>query len=356
VQDVLGMNDHRTYPAENGREALEILEWLRADLIVSDIMMPVMGGYEFYRQVRSRPEWLHIPFIFLTAKGSQRDVMAGKQLGADDYLVKPFSANELLVVVNSKLAMAQRWKQVQQQELAVIKRNILKALNHEFRTPLSYISTYTSILAESGGKLDQKDFQEFCQAIAAGGQRLQSLVEDFLFWAQLETGEAKLDYESRRILIDDLTPLLQMVIASYQEQAREKQLSIHPQMAGGLRPVVADSDYLVDAIGRLIGNAIKFSPKGADPIVVSADMAGDMLRIAVSDHGVGIPPEAMGGLFQVLYQVDRDKMEQQGSGSGLAITKAIVMLHGGEIQAESEPNVGSTFTILLPVTKRDIYD
>lgn len=348
VQEILELEDYVTHPAKNGQEALEMLDWLRADLIVSDIMMPIMNGYEFYRQIRSRPDWLHVPFIFLTAKGSRQDVLVGKQLGADDYLTKPFSADELLVAVSSKLAIAQRWRQVHQREITVIKRNILHSLSHEFRTPLTYISAYTEMLAESGGQLSQEDFQEFCQAILAGSERLRSLVEDFLFLIELETGEARLAYETRRTVISDLSPILHMVIARYEEQAQKKGLTLRVHLADGLPPVLADGEYLADTFGRLVENAIKFSPQGAGPIGVDVDTAGDMLRVAISDHGVGIPPESVDTVFQALHQVDRDRMEQQGTGSGLAIARAVLALHGGEIKVESKPGVGTTFTVLLP--------
>lgn len=352
VKDILDLQGYRTYTAENGQEALEALEWLRANLIVSDIMMPVLDGYEFYQRVRSQPEWSQIPFIFLTAKGSRLDVLMGKQMGADDYLTKPFSAEELLVAVASKLAIAERWKHAHQREIAAVKRTILSTLNHEFRTPLTHIATYSAVLASGNGQLSQADFQEFCQVILDGSNRLRSLVEDFLFLVELETGEAKSVYESRRTLVESYSTLMQVSIARHQKRAQEKGLSIDLRLADGIWPIIADTEYLADAISRLVDNAIKFSPSGAGSVVVSVDRAEDMVRVSVSDHGIGIRPDALEDMFQVLHQVDRDRMEQQGSGSGLAITKAIVTLHGGDIKVESEPGRGSTFTILLPAAKR----
>jgi two-component system phosphate regulon sensor histidine kinase PhoR len=123
-------------------------------------------------------------------------------------------------------------------------------------------------------------------------------------------------------------------------------------LADDIRPIIADTEYLADAISRLVDNAIKFSPSGAGSVVLGVDRAEDMVRVSINDQGIGIRPDALDEMFQVLHQVDRDRMEQQGSGSGLAIVKAIVTLHGGEIKVESEPGKGSTFTILLPAAKR----
>ncbi len=351
VCDILEMNQFRTYQTENGREALATLEWLRADLIVSDIMMPEMDGYEFFTQVRARPDWAHIPFIFLTAKGSKPDILAGKKLGADDYLTKPFDAAELLVAISSKLAIAERWKQVQYREISTIKRTILRALTHEFRTPLTYIATYTEILAESGGQLNQSDFEEFCQGILAGSRRLQGLVEDFLFLVQMETGEAQHTFESRRSPIFHWQEFLQGAVNQFRQKAQARGLEINQDVPADLPPVVADLDYLANALGRLVDNAIKFTPAGSNPIALQASSTGKAVHLAVRDHGVGIRPEAIPELFQALHQVDRDKMEQQGAGIGLAIAKSIAVLHGGEIRVESEPGQGSTFTIVLPATK-----
>ncbi len=352
VQDILDLQGYQTYTAKNGQEALEALEWLRANLIVSDIMMPVLDGYEFYQQVRSHHKWSHIPFIFLTAKGSRQDVLMGKQMGADDYLTKPFSPEELLVAVGSKLAIAERWKNAHQREIAAVKRNILGTLNHEFRTPLTHIATYTAVLASGSGQLSQADFQEFCQVILDGSNRLRSLVEDFLFLVELETGETKSAYEKRRTLIESYSTLVQVSVARHQRRAEEKGLSIDVRLADDIRPIIADTEYLADAISRLVDNAVKFSPSGAGSVVLSLDTAKDMVRVSVSDQGIGIRPEALDDMFQALHQVDRDSMEQQGTGSGLAIVKAIVTLHGGEIKVESEPGKGSAFTIWLPAAKR----
>lgn len=348
IQDILEAGGYQVYVASHGQEALDLLAWLRPDLIVSDIMMPVMDGLQFFSRVRTRPEWLHIPFIFLSARGSKLDIMTGKQLGADDYLVKPFDADELLVAVNSKLAIAERWRQVREHELQQIKQNILRALNHEFRTPLTYISAYTEILADSGGQLQEEDFREFCQAIQRGTTRLQKLIEDFLLLAQLETGEARRTFEDRRMPIHHWQSLLQGATMPYLAEAQAKQIRIGLEVSGHLQPVVADTVYLEDAIGRLVQNAVKFSPAGADPIIVGASMQDDQLAITVRDHGIGMRPEVVQDIFLPLHQVDRDKMEQQGTGSGLAIARAIVTMHGGDIEVESAFGEGSTFRVLLP--------
>ena len=348
IQDVLDAAGYKTYPAAHGQEALEMLGWLRADLIISDIMMPVMDGYQFFSEVRTRAEWSHIPFIFLSARGSKLDILAGKKLGVDDYLIKPFDAEELLVAVSSKLAIAARWRQVQAMELSQIKQNILRALNHEFRTPLTYITAYTEILAESGGQLGQEDFAEFCGAILKGSERLQKLIDDFLFLAQLETGEAQLTFESRRIAIEHWGSLLQDCVLPYRSEAAEKGLELELSVSRDARPVVADMVFLQNAVGRLLHNAIKFTPEGAGPITIRAFQEGDQFCIAIQDCGIGIPPEELVNIFQPLHQVDRDKMEQQGSGSGLAIAHALITMHGGEIQVESKPGEGSVFCIALP--------
>ena len=348
IQDILDAAGYKSYPAAHGQKALKMLEWLRADLIVSDIMMPVMDGYQFFTEVRAHPEWSHIPFIFLSARGSKLDVLAGKQLGADDYLIKPFDADELLVAVSSKLAIADRWRQVQAKELEQIKQNILRALNHEFRTPLTYITAYTEILAESGGKLGQEDFAEFCGAILKGSERLQKLIDDFLFLAQLETGEAQLTFESRRMAIEHWRSLLEDCVLAYQAEAANKGLELELSAPDNTRPVMADMVFIQNAIGRLLHNAIKFSPKGAGPITIRAFQENNRFCIAIRDCGIGIRPEELSNIFQPLHQIDRDKMEQQGSGSGLAIAHALITMHGGEIQVESSPGEGSTFCIVLP--------
>lgn len=349
VSELLKLSDYNVLTATNGVEALEVLEGNRPDLIVSDIMMPEMDGYAFHEAVRERPDMYTIPFIFLTARGEKRDIRKGKASGVDDYITKPFDDEDLLIAVESKLA---RWAGLQKQrddEIEDVKHRILLTLSHEFRTPLTYIINYSDMLNDTDPTASQDEFQEFMDGIRRGARRLNKLVEDFLILVELETEEAREAYLYRRQEFDDTSAWLRVVVRRFQADAEAKGLDFIVDIPDGLPPIVGDEIYLTDAIGRLVENAIKFSRDESRWVKISASQQDDNLRIDVQDQGIGVPPESVDTLFDLFHQLNREELEQQGTGAGLAICKGIVDIHDGDVKLESVQGEGSTFTISIPL-------
>ena len=349
IRDLLEVSGYRVLMADDAVQALALLEHNHPDLIVSDIMMPGMDGYELYEQVRLRPDLLDTPFVFVTARGEKADIRRGKELGADDYITKPFEEEDLLVVVRAKLARRQALKQQREDQFGELKRTIVATLSHEFRTPLTYVINYSEMLGSRGGQIDPDDFRQFMQGIRRGAERLHRLVLDFITLVELETGEAESMYQLRRRVIDDISPWLRTVVRRHQEAAEARHLRLEIDVPDGLPPVLADEIYLANAIGRLLDNAVKFSKPTSERIRVWAGADGTSLRLSVEDQGVGIRQEELVSLFALFRQIDRPKQEQQGTGSGLAICRGIVEIHGGQVEVASVYEVGSTFTIQLPL-------
>jgi two-component system sensor histidine kinase/response regulator len=349
VSELLKLSDYGVLTATNGVEALEILKDNRPDLIVSDIMMPEMDGYAFHEAVRERPDMYTIPFIFLTARGEKRDIRRGKASGVDDYITKPFDDEDLLVAVESKLA---RWAGLQKQrdeEIEDVKHRILLTLSHEFRTPLTYIINYSDMLNSTDPMASKEEFQEFMDGIRRGARRLNKLVEDFLMLVELETEEAREAYLYRRQEFDDTSAWLRVVVRRFQADAEAQGMDFLMDIPDGLPTIVGDEIYLTDAIGRLVENAIKFSREESQWVKVSASQQDEYLRIDVQDQGIGVSPESVDTLFDLFHQLNREELEQQGTGAGLAICKGIVDIHGGEVKLESVQGEGSTFTIMIPI-------
>jgi len=353
IRELLELTEYRVLIAANGREALEVLEKQHPDLIVSDIMMPEMDGYEFHAKVSEQPELSAIPFIFLTARGEKADIRRGKELGADDYITKPFDDEDLLVAVRAKLNRWENLRQQRDEEVADLKSKILLTLSHEFRTPLTYIINYSDLLELEGKEIAGEDFPNFMQGIRRGALRLNSLVDDFLILVEIETGEAEGAYRYRRRRIEETGLWLRVIAKPFQTAAEERELTLVTDIPEDLPPLVADEAYLSDAIGRLLDNAIKFSTDESEWVRFSAETDDDRLILRIQDQGQGIKEQDMGGLFDVFYQIDRAKREQQGSGSGLAICKGIIGIHGGEVGVESEFGKGSTFWVSLPFEPPD---
>lgn len=351
IREILELNGYEVWTAANGQAGLAILQSHRRppDLIVSDIMMPRMDGYDFFEAVRAEPAWVHVPFIFLTAKGEREDIKRGKRMGAEDYVVKPFDTDELLVAISAKLERRRQIEQHWQGEIANIKQNILMILNHEFRTPLTYVVAYADMLHRDAHELSLDDMRTFLRGINAGAGRLRRLVENFILLVELETGEAAQTFEWRSEALADYAALLGTIESKFLEQAREKQITLVVQVESDLPPVRADPQYLSAAVECLVDNAVKFSDKPGSLVILSAYQDGQTVCLSVRDQGRGIPEEEIENIFQSFYQIERHKYEDQGAGAGLAIVQGVVRLHGGEVTCHSVVGQGSEFVIRLPV-------
>ena len=275
LRDMLELSGYHVLTARNGVEGLAVLQARQPDLIVSDINMPRMNGYEFYGQVRARPEWVSIPFIFLTAKSEKADVRHGKILGADDYVTKPFEEVDLLVAVQAKLNRRAELDAAQSRVVAELKHTILTTLNHEFRTPLTYITTYADMLGDEN--ISTAELKEFMRGIQTGSDRLRRLVEDFILLVELQTGEAQQTYDRRSARLTDLANLLKMALERARANAEARRVELVLEINGALPPIRADREYLFDALVRLLDNAIKFSRK-AGGVVQPARRAGRARR------------------------------------------------------------------------------
>ncbi len=349
IQTVLELDHYSVISVENGKQALSVLgeSAVPPDLIVSDIMMPQMDGIQLLREVRKVPQWIKIPFIFLTARSEKTDVQRGKQLGADDYLIKPFDADDLLIAVESRLNRHKMLKEVYDDAMSNLKRNILTILNHEFRTPLTFVVAYADMLNDQSQQLSDQEMLTFLRGVNTGALRLRRLIENFIQLVEMETGDAQKAYDLRKAPIQDLREMLEAAKSEVYNISHFTQpfsIEIEP----GLPPFVADPLYLRMALSQLIDNAVKFSEPD-QAIDVGARREGDDIVLWVRDHGRGIEPAEQPLIWDSFYQIDRATYEDQGTGSGLAIVSNVADLHGGHVKVESRLNEGSTFTVRIPL-------
>jgi two-component system, sensor histidine kinase and response regulator len=354
IREILQLDEYDVVTALNGKIGLEVLEKTGdrlPDLIVSDIMMPFMSGIEFLEEVRKRDEWISIPFIFLTAKGEKEDVQRGKKLGVDDYLIKPFDADELLVAVDSRLRRHKAINEKQVKTIDGVKRNIITILNHEFRTPLTLVVAYADMIKSSDVRtMTEEELVIYLDEIGNGAERLRRLIENFMLLVELETGDAAQTYEWRRSKIDDIGNLMKEAFDQIVVDNLAAVCSL--DIPRHLPSVIGDREYLVKVFRELLHNAVKFSgvdkfaePDG--PIVFSARSVGNELHVSIRDSGRGIEDNQLEEIWQLFYQIKREKFEDPGTGSGLAIVKGLVDIHGGQMQIESKHGEGSCFTLVL---------
>ncbi|MEP7288997.1 MAG: ATP-binding protein [Chloroflexota bacterium] len=355
IRDILELHNYQVLTAMNGIEGLQVLRTCETlpDIIVSDIMMPGMNGYEFLEEVRKDMRWAAIPFIFLTARGEKADVRAGKSMGVDDYMVKPFNAEDLLIVIDARLKRRKELDKIHSTEIGTVKQNILTILNHEFRTPLTYLVAYADMLNQDTQALSFDELNIFLHAINVGAERMRRLIENFILLVELETGEGKKNFDQRKKLLDDpkaLVNALNSIAEKAQGLAEVKHITLRIEpLSEPLPEVIADIEYLKIALYRLVDNSIKFTtlPNTVIKLSVYTSDSGE-LCFSVLDQGRGIPANELQAIFEMFYQVDRSTFEDQGAGAGLSIVKKIAQLHKGHVSVQSEVGQGSCFTLRLP--------
>jgi two-component system, sensor histidine kinase and response regulator len=349
VSYLLEEQGYKVLQASEGLTALALVERQLPDLIISDIKMPGMDGFTLCERVRANPSLVQTPFIFLTAREQRSDMRRGMGLGADDYLTKPFEPEELLSAVSVRLARAAQTRAAIGQADADLQDKIIRALTHEFRTPLSLVIGYTELLESSGPELDEADFTKVLQGLHTGSRRLMDLVEDFLLLSKIRAGVIARETPSDRIPCPTPDLVVRMVVEQFQKPAASRNVSLEVDCKSGNPTLNIRENHLFEIASRLVDNAIKFSKRDGGQVQVTTSSQGDMWLLSVSDEGIGIRREALSWIFEAFRQVDRGKLEQQGSGIGLTIVRGLVEAYGGAVHVHSTPGQGSTFYASLPM-------
>jgi signal transduction histidine kinase len=347
IQGILEEEGYVISTAPDGTKALEMMRKVQPDLIIADIMMPRMDGYALYEAIRAESDWVSIPFIFLTAKAEREDRLKGKSMGAEDYLTKPFDPQELVVAVQSRLVRAEAIQKAADVQFDKLKQQIANVLGHELRTPLTYVRGYTELALEEVPTTEA--LQEFLMGIKRGADRLNQLVEDLMLMVQIDTGRTAGEFNMMAQIHPDLESLLKTSIQQNQQYAAEQNVTLELVVEPNLPPVRICDPIFMNALNRLVDNAIKFSHGKTKQVTMSARATGEWVEVAVSDKGIGIAEKDLPHLFERFRQFNRETMEQQGAGLGLALAQELIRLHNGEITVESKSGEGSTFAIRLPI-------
>ena len=270
IQEVLEVEGYSVLTAGNGVIALDVMANNTPDVIIADIMMPQMDGYTLYERVRAQPDWVPIPFIFLTAKAERDDILRGKDLGVEDYITKPFDPEELVIAVRSRLRRSRSIQQASAVKFDQLKQQIVTVLGHELRTPLTYVSGYTNLALEDPESLSPQELQEFLGGIKRGADRLTRLVEDLMFLIRIDTGRAAEEFKLLARIRPDLNRILDLVMLQNKDKAAAGDVLLDNQFEADLPPVFRCEPFLVEALGRLVDNAIKFCSKNDGRVLVSA--------------------------------------------------------------------------------------
>jgi signal transduction histidine kinase len=342
IGESLNIYGFETLTAENGETGIQIAQKNLPDLIICDINMPRIDGYETLKAIRHHEPTSTIPFIFLSGATERPNVRKGMELGADDYLTKPFTHKELMAAVNTRLEKQAELQRQSDKKLDELRGNITMALPHELRTPLNGIVGLANILIEDHGKLPPEEVLESAKYIYESAMRLHRLIENFLVFSQIEL----MGRESKRIEISDLTAPLdvhrfvrEIATAVAARYKRESDLVIDLHETSLLIP----EDNFRKIVEELVDNAFKFSENGK-PVMIATEMKDHHFRMLISDRGRGMTPEQIAKIAPHT-QFERKTFEQQGAGLGLIIAKRLTELLGGSLRIESKPGVETTIIV-----------
>jgi len=349
VSFILEEAGYRVLQANCGRQALSLVEKVRPHLIVSDVVMPDLSGFELCQRLRSDAAMSQIPFIFLTAQADRSHMRQGMALGADDYLVKPFEPEELLSAVSVRLARAAETQAIVAQATDDLKGVVVQTLTHELRTPLALMLGYTELLETIGLGMGEVDLQMILQGLYTGTRRLMGMAEDLLMLTRLESGLFAAHMDELPGRTDEPDHMVGSTVGGLQGQARARGVALSLRLGTPAASVAIDPLFLQEIVRRLTDNAIKFSKEQGGRVLVSTRSEGAGWVLEVADTGCGIRQEALGWIFQAFRQADRAKIEQQGVGLGLAIVRGLVEVYEGRVSVESVEGKGSRFSVWLPV-------
>ena len=345
IQLALRQKGYEVIEADNGESGIEKAKKLLPDLILCDVNMGKMDGYLTLSSLRGDTATAAIPFILMTGIVDNAGMRHGMELGADDYLPKPFTIDALYAAVEARLKKAQTLRAEAEKKLSDLRDNISMMLPHELRTPLNGILAYGEILAADAATLQPAEITEMGQIIHESGKRLERLIENFLIYSQIELMGA--DPQRTAGLRRKLTRNPKKIIetrAAFHAEANKRTQDLKLELAE--KPVAMSEEYLTKVVDELVHNAFKFSKLGGN-VTVKLEPSDGLVTLSVSDHGRGLETEHIRKVGAYM-QFERKLHEQQGLGLGLVIAKRLIEVHGGSLSIESSSGQGTTVVVKLP--------
>ncbi|GAB5493648.1 MAG: hybrid sensor histidine kinase/response regulator [Phototrophicaceae bacterium] len=352
VVEMLELEGYDVSEAENGGIALGLLQNLHPDIIICDIAMPDFDGYQILEHVRDNERLAMIPFIFVTARSDRSFVRHGMDLGADDYITKPFSRGELLKSIESRLARFRQSIGVPSDDVLIdAKRKLTSLVAHELRTPLVSMTMIHELISQKLDDLSGDEMRDLLKMMQTGNQRMQHLVEQMVVFTQLNTNvidENTVEEHGRSL---DMQLVIKNAITQGRSFAYRNQDGTIKRLQNKPYAVVkALIKPLSFGIAELIANALVFSPENSSVIIQEHIVNDTWLHLNIVDSGAGLTTTRLKKASMPFEQIDREKQEQQGMGMGLPLAIKIIEIHGGDISFQSTASGGTQVTVKLPLS------
>ena len=339
--------NYRLVIATNGQSAIEMVDKTRPDLVLLDIMMPGMDGYETCEIIKSKKENENLPIIFLTALNEKANIIKGFEVGGVDYITKPFNKEELISRVETHLelkftqdALKKNTKYLY--ELNSLKDKMFSVIGHDLRSPLGSVKMTLEFLSETISEASREELQTTVDFLLKTTNEAFSLLDNLLGWGRAQSGNISINKE-----IVNLADLVNSVYLIHKKNIGAKNIEFLNNVEKGTT-ICADLNTITAVLRNLLSNAIKFTPNYGSIIISSVNLE-NLVRIEVKDTGVGIPVENIPKLFDSTQHLTTyGTNSESGSGLGLNLCYDFVKRNDGEISVESETGKGTSFYIELP--------
>lgn len=350
LQAILKRAKYNTVSATNGPDALQIMQEKQPDLVLLDIMMPDMDGYEVARRKDEIEDIQSIPFLFVTALSDTNSMVKGFKAGCSDFITKPFNTEEILIRIHHQIINVENRRIInsKNEELKSLIRNrdkLYAVVAHDLRSPLGTIKSVLDILDENlNSEIIGFELYDLLHATTESADELFGLLENLLFWTRTQMG--KLIFQPKEIKITDAVT---DAIKATSSMSNIHRIDISYSDNTGNATVLADKNMITTVIRNILANAIKFSDEDS-PIEIETAIVGGQLSCSITDHGCGMTDEVKQALQQQISITTTGKHQEEGTGLGLTLCREFIRAHNGNLSFVSEMNVGTTFTFTIPLS------
>jgi signal transduction histidine kinase len=346
IGQLLRPENFEVVEAENGEVGVRMALEHLPDLIICKVIIPKISGYEVLEQLQKNQTTQFIPFIFLSARVSQDEQRQAMNLGADDYITKPFNREQLLGAINSRLRKQETLTDQSRKQLNQLRNQLATNLPHELRTPLQGILTSAELLSIYWETLERTEIRDIADSIRESSRRLYQLIEKFLQYSQIEIVASDPDFTTALLAEQISSPqsiIISVVVEKAKKYDRETDLIFNLRDNPSLN---ISEKWLATIVNELIDNAFKFSTSKT-PITITSNLVEENFVLMIEDQGRGMTSEQVKNIGAYI-QFDRHFYEQQGSGLGLTIAKRLIELHGGKLEIKSISQQKTTVRVFLP--------